>query len=207
MGTAVIDTFQRYELYFKQEPSGDDSYVYFDGQTQQVVNGQLGTWETGGLAPGIYTIRLRVVKADGNYAEFFVPNVSVNQGPASTPTPDQPTPTPIPTATFTPVPQPTPVIAEVEQPDLGETATPEPSPEAVALAPSESEAGGQPAPENAAPESTGNSVTRAISETFGLDKLRAQFFRGVRYSAAAFLIVAALFIGRKLIEWALTQYR
>ncbi len=119
MGTAVIDPFQKYELYYKLEPSGDDAYIYFTGGTSPVVNGQLGTLNAAAFAPGIYTLRLRVVKLDGNYAEFFTPNVSINQGPAATPTPDEstePTPTPIPTATFTPAPQPTPAVGAVAQP-------------------------------------------------------------------------------------------
>ena len=85
------------------------------GGTSPVVNGQLGTLNPAGFAPGIYTLRLRAVKLDGNYAEFFTPNISINQGPVETPTPDEPTeptPTPIPTATFTPAPQPTPPLWE-----------------------------------------------------------------------------------------------
>jgi hypothetical protein len=79
-GTAVIDPFQKYELHFKQEPSGNDAYIYFYGGTSPVANGQLGVWQAGGLPPGTYSLRLRVVKQDGNYAETFVPNLSVNQG-------------------------------------------------------------------------------------------------------------------------------
>ncbi len=205
MGTAVIEPFQRYELYYKLEPSGDDSYVYFDGQTQQVVNGQLGVWQTGDLAPGIYTLRLRVVKTDGNYAEYFVPNISVNQGPPPTPTSDQPTPTPIPTATFTPVPQPTVAVAAVEQPDLGETPTPEPTPAPIALSESQAqEASSAPSAEQAGQE---NSFTRELGQALALDRLRAQFFKGVRLSATAFLLAAALLLGRRLLAWALTQFR
>ena len=81
IGTAVIDPFQKYELHFKLEPSGDDAYVYFTGNTVPVQNGPLGVWQTGGLPAGIYSLRLRVVKNDGNYAEFFAQNISVNQGP------------------------------------------------------------------------------------------------------------------------------
>ena len=42
IGTAVIDPFQKYELHYKQEPSGDDAYIYFAGGTSPVINGQLG---------------------------------------------------------------------------------------------------------------------------------------------------------------------
>src|SRR3954467_4543087 len=47
MGTAVIDPFQKYELHFKLEPSGDDACIYFAGATTPVQNGQLGVWQTG----------------------------------------------------------------------------------------------------------------------------------------------------------------
>ncbi len=87
IGTAVIDSFQKYELHYKQEPSGDDAYIYFTGGTTPIVGGQLGVWAAGGLPPGNYSIRLRVVKQDGNYAEYYAPNVSVNQAaPSPTPT-------------------------------------------------------------------------------------------------------------------------
>ncbi len=153
MGTAVIDPFQKYELHYKPEPTGDDAFIYFDGNTVQVTNGQLGTWRAAALPPGIYSIRLRVVKADGNYAEFPVSNLSVNQGAAPTPTEavtnsltitttatvdplnaGQPTETPIPTLTFTPGPQPTTVVGQVTQPQVeGSLSTSTPTAPAVAL--------------------------------------------------------------------------
>ncbi len=144
MGTATIDPFQKYELHYKLEPSGDDAFVYFDGGTAEVINGQLGIWRAAGLPPGIYTLRLRVVKQDGNYAETLAPNLSVNQGPAGTPTPDlsaTPTITPtssVPTPTFTPAPSPTPAIGAVVQPQLGQDAaapTPIPAPDVNAAQP------------------------------------------------------------------------
>ena len=36
IGTAVIDSFQKYELHYKQEPSSDDAYIYFTGGTLTV---------------------------------------------------------------------------------------------------------------------------------------------------------------------------
>ena len=102
-GTAVIDPFQKYELHYKLEPSGDDAFIYFFGATNPVIDGQLGVWQASSLPPGTYSLRLRVVKNDGNYAEYYAPNLSVNMGPAEPtpePTSSEPTPTPIPTATF-----------------------------------------------------------------------------------------------------------
>lgn len=229
MGSATIDPFQKYELHYKLEPSGDDAYVYFDGGTSEIVNGQLGIWRAAGLPPGTYTLRLRVVKQDGNYAEAWSPNLSVNQGPAGTPTPDlsaTPTITPtssVPTPTFTPAPSPTPAIGAVEQPQLSQ-----PAGAAPAAAPAESAGGGQPAPEVAstpavvqpgdlAPSQASaaaanvqatpaTSSTRALGEALSINHLRDQVFRGMRFSAALFLLALALYGGKKVFDWARRRY-
>src|SRR5688572_28422077 len=54
MGSAVSDQFQRYELHYKMEPSGNDAYIYFASSTSSISNGQLGVWSAGGLPAGIY---------------------------------------------------------------------------------------------------------------------------------------------------------
>jgi hypothetical protein len=218
-GTAVIEPFQKYELHYKQEPSGDDAYIYFGGGTTPVNNGQLGIWQAGGLPPGSYSIRLRVVKADGNYAEFFAPNLSVNQGPAPTPTSSEPTPTSIPTATFTPAPQPTPIVGAVQQPSVeGESALlPTATPAQVAAV-----EGGAPAAESAPaaadlaaaeggvtavlPADSGG-LTRELGEALAFDMLRERFWNGVRYSALFCFAIFALFGGKRLFEWVWTQFR
>lgn len=224
MGTAVIDPFQRYELYYKQEPSSDDSYIYFDGNTRPVTNGQLGVWQTADLPSGSYTIRMRVVKTDGNYSEHFARNLSVNQQPATstaTPTPDEPTPTvtpfetPIPIQGQTPVAQPTPIPVQVEQPDLGETPTVEPSPTGALVALGGDTQSGSPstvadaasvdAAAAAVEEESGNSFTQELGTALALDRLRERFFTGVRYSAGIFVIVFAIFAGKRLLEWTLSR--
>jgi hypothetical protein len=215
MGTAVIEPFQKYELHYKLEPSGDDGYIYFDGATTPVVNGQLGVWRASGIAPGVYTLRLRVVKNDGNYAEFFAPNLSVNQGPPPTPTPSEPTPTETPsepTPTFTPAATPTPSIGQVEQPQLEEpTPTNTPAPVAVA-APNQNSSIQSAAPNSSAGvivnpgETTVSSATRDLGEALSLDRLREQFFTGMRYSAAIFLAVFLLIGGKRLFSWARRRY-
>ena len=200
MGTAIIDPFQKYELYYKLEPSGDDAYIYFDGNTVPVVNGQLATWNAAALAPGVYSIRLRVVKLDGNYAEYFAPNLSVNQGPAPTPTSDQPTVTPIPSATFTPAPQPTPDVGDVAQPELEEEEAPllqptsTPASLAVVVNPQEPAAG-------AVEEEASGSLTRELGEALSLDRLSEFFYTGVRWSATIFFIILVFYGGKWLIGW------
>lgn len=216
LGTAVIDPFQKYELHYKQEPSGGDAFIYFAGGTAPVLNGQLGVWQAGGLPPGSYSIRLRVVKADGNYAEYFTPNLTVNQGavaPTASPTPaESPTPTP----TFTPAPQPTPVIGQVTQPQVeGEESSPTPA--AVAAL----DTGATPAPQKGIPTATplseaveaaanqpaeSDSLTRQLGEALGLERLRTQFFNGMRISAAIFIGFAALLAGKRLFEWVWRRY-
>jgi hypothetical protein len=228
IGTAAINSFQRYELYYKPEPSGDDSYIYFDGDTRQVTNGQLGVWQTGDFAPGLYTLRMRVVKADGNYSEHFVPNLSVNQQvetptPTPTETPSGPTATPIPIDTPTSVPQPTPAVVDVQQPNLGETppANPTPTAELVALgASADNNTGGN--ADTGSTTSVGVETTTGVEDTtategsvtgftaelgaaISLERLRERFITGVRYAAGIFLIVFAIFAGKRLLEWTLSR--
>lgn len=228
VGTAVIEPFQRYELYYKQEPSGDDAYIYFDGGTNQVVNGQLAIWRTSDFAPGTYSIRLRVVKTDGNYGEFFARDLVVNQSsiaPTSTLTPtltsSEPTPTPIPSATFTPGPQPTPIVGQITQPRLeGEspTLTPAaPSAGVAAVAPAPANASGATSgdtdntlfatPQDATPVEVTSSFTRDLGEAVALDRLRTFFLTGIRLSATLILGGVVLLAGKRLFGWFWTQYR
>jgi len=213
-GTASSESFARYELYFKQEPSGDESYIWFAGNTAQVFDGELGTWQTGDLAPGTYTLRLRIVRPDGNYGEFFARDLRVNlEAPTPTPTetPSGPTPTPISIDTPTPITQPTPVVVSVAQPDLAEP-TPTPTPELVALGSGSSGSDSQPAAAGepgitgaAAEASSGNAITRELSAAVSLDKLSSRFFTGARWAAGIFLIVFAVFAAKRLIQWALAR--
>ena len=222
LGTAVIEPFQKYELYFKQEPSGDDAYIWFAGGTAPVVNGQLGVWQASGLPAGQYSIRLRVVKNDGNYAEFFARDLQLNLEAVATPTttptetPAGPIPTPIPSATFTPAPQPTVALGEVTLPQAGAAPTDTPTPEPIAAVEAAQEqaasadaansggavvsADGQIA-DPAADEIESNSITRQLGEALAFTRLRTQFFNGVRYSAALFLVVGVIFLGKRVFSW------
>jgi hypothetical protein len=211
MGSAAIDPFQKYELYYKLEPSGDDAYIYFTGGTSPVVNGQLGTLNAAAFGPGIYTLRLRVVKLDGNYAEYFTPNLSINQGPAepeATPTSDQPTPTPIPTATFTPAPQPTPAVGAVAQPELDAPMVPSPTPTsatdeslAILVDPVQPSPGNSEAINVSPEEEVSGSLSRELGEALSLDRLSEQFYRGVRLSASIFFIIILFYVTKALVRW------
>lgn len=223
-GTAVHPAFQRYELYYKQEPSSNDAYIYFDGGNAQVTNGPLGIWRTGTLPPGVYTIRLRVVKNDSNYDEVVLNNVLIGQAaaeatPSPTPTSGEPTPTPIPTATFTPAPQPTPILGQVTQPQVeGDDPILAPTPiidTAVLTGTTDStnSAGEQSAntvfnaSAPAVSQEVNTGLTRELGEAVAVDRLRSFFFSGIRISAILILGSVVLLAGRRLVSWVWTQYR
>lgn len=224
-GSAVIEPFQKYELAFKREPNGDDAYSYFDGGTSQVVNGSLGIWHTAGLEAGIYSLRLRVVKLDGNYAEFYALNINVNQQgaatetPTVTTTPSEATPTPIPSATFTPGPSPTPNIGSVDQPQVVEDSlVPTDTPASVAAAVAEGPTNGQQSSSGVIvnPSNSTNGITsttassgigKAIGDAMSLDRLRNEFWRGVRISAAICILGLALVAGRQIYSWSRRRFR
>ena len=201
LGTAAGPQFARYELYFKLEPSGDEAFVWFAGETFEVNNGQLGVWHTGNLAPGIYTLRLRVVRPDGNYGEFFARNISVNQD-APTPTPDGPTPTPIPIDTPTPVPQPTVPPVEIVQPEIEEpTAEVTPSPAAPSQGNGGGTAQGQTSSEGQSIVPGASGSIGSLAEALSIDRMRERFFTGVRWSAGLFLLLGAVFAAKRLLQW------
>ena len=205
IGTATGSPFARYELSYKEASRGDEDYAYFGGETRQIVNGELGVWHTDVLAPGTYTLRLRVVRPDGNYGEFFVYNITVSRDPV-TPTPDEPTPTPIPIDTPTPYPQPTVAEVQVEQPHIEGPAD---EPTATPPPPSQSNGGGT--TEGQASSTNQSSIVQQpgilgdLGETLALDRLRDQFFTGVRWSAGLFLLLVAIFAAKRLLEWVIAR--
>jgi hypothetical protein len=137
MGSATHPAFQFYKVEFAREPvvGGDEVWSIIGAIVEQpVINGQLTVWDTRQVPDGSYSLRLRVVRIDGNYDEAFVRQVVVANAQPERPT-DTPTPafTPTPTVTPTPLP-PTPTIV-IEQPPRptervipGVTRTPLPTP-------------------------------------------------------------------------------
>lgn len=103
-GTAVHPDYLRYELAFYREANPGAGWIVFAEGSNQVVSGTLAVWDTtvgrevgSPVFPdGIYRLRLRVVRTDYNYDEYFVLNVLVSNS--------DPTPTPTITATVTAVP-------------------------------------------------------------------------------------------------------
>jgi hypothetical protein len=124
-GTATHPEFWKYEAAYGPEPNPGDQWVLIGAVHEtQVVDNVLETWDTTLLPDGNYSLRLRVVRRDGNYDEYFVREIAVaNAQPTDTPT--APAVTPTPTNTPTPLP-PTPTIV-IELPVLP-SPTPRPLP-------------------------------------------------------------------------------
>jgi hypothetical protein len=199
-GSALHPAFQRYELYFTVEP-GENWVFIGEARTNPVSNGVLGSWETGGLPDGNYSLRLRVVRQDGNYDEGFARNIVVANTTPPTPIPtDTPAfdaeatlPPPI-ESVVTPTPAATPTPALVEQPEIP-TPTPRPSPTVTPEQASEGVAADTGSPGSAA--EAGSSLT----EAFETSALQSSFVRGASLAAAIFLAVGAFFGVRRLLTW------
>jgi len=123
LGRATHPQFQFYKVEFAREPVVGEAWTIIGAiHQQQVTDGQLEMWDTSQIPDGSYTLRLRVVRLDGNYSEYSAMQVVVaNAQPTETPTPAAPAvvATKRPTVTPTPLP-PTPTIV-IEQPVVTNT--------------------------------------------------------------------------------------
>ena len=100
LGSATHPQFQFYKVEFAREPVTGDNWAIIGAiREQQIVDGQLEAWDTTQVPDGSYSLRLRVVRLDGNYSEYTLVQVVVaNAQPTETPTPAA---SPIPTITPT----------------------------------------------------------------------------------------------------------
>lgn len=179
-GTATHPRFWKYEVHYAPEPNPTDQWAILGIHEAQVIDGRLETWDTSQVPDGTYSLRLRVVRTDGNYDEYYVRQISVaNAQPKETETP---TTTPTPAATSTPLP-PTPTVI-IEQPP---TATPRPTP-------TPGPAGVTPEP----PTETGLNITAQ-----GLSKA---FLYGAGGTIGLFLLMGILTTLRRLISWLIAQF-
>jgi hypothetical protein len=139
-GSATHPQFQKYEIHFGTEPNPGDQWTPIAGSpfTVPVVQGRLGLWDTTIIPDGIYSLRLRLVRLDGNYDEYIVRGIQVLNTqptetpiPAATPTPAEPTDTPAPTVTIVigvpTVSSPTPRPTSTDIPTAVPSDTPEPA--------------------------------------------------------------------------------
>lgn len=203
-GTAFDPNFLRYELAFRHTTS-PEWIVFFQGD-QTVSEGTLAIWdttvgrETNPIFPdGIYQLRLRVVRTDYNYAEFFLTNIIVSNDeptPTETPTTDEITPSPVADEGFLGTSQPANVIL----PSLTPFPTPLPRATPIDAIPVSGEGSGQEADE----ESGG-----IIGQLFSVDtsSLGRAFWRGVFLVALVFagLAVYLLFRGGFRRLWRIVQ--
>ncbi len=127
-GTAVIDNFQRYEIYLIPD-GGLVQRIWLTTVEHGVVDGPLFEWFTPPYPDGRYSLQLRLVTQTGDYRDYYTTSIYlVNQArihatadarataaaaatltatarpPGATAEPTEPpTPTPTPTATATPL--------------------------------------------------------------------------------------------------------
>ena len=96
-GTAVHPDYLRFELSFMYLDAPNPEWIVFAEGSEPVINGTLAIWDTevgrnvnAAIFPdGRYQLRLRVVKTDYNYDEFFLTEIVIaNDGPTPTPTLD-----------------------------------------------------------------------------------------------------------------------
>jgi len=192
-GTATHPDFWKYEVHFAPEPSAGDQWSLIGSVHEApVVDGVLEVWDTTTVPDGTYSLRLRVVRRDGNYEEYFVRQLLVaNAQPTETPTPEI---SPTPTDTPTPLP-PTPTVV-IELPVIP-TPTPRPTPTSTP--------GGVP-PTSASKEGGLFNLGRLTSQ-IDLRSMGRAFVLGVEYALAAFVAVGAFFTIKRFLGWLWARIR
>lgn len=202
-GTAVHPDFLRYEIAFRQDFNPAADWIVFAQGDRPVVEDTLAIWDTtvgGEAAPvfpdGRYRLRLRVVRNDYNYDEFFVTDLFVANGnltPTVTPTI---TPT-ISTAVETPISST--AVAATLQAETGilPTLTPFPTPSPLAT-PVDSPLGPT-VPGGGASDEGGGLLDRLARIDFGL--FGRAFWFGVTIVAYAFVGLAIYLLLRALLRW------
>jgi hypothetical protein len=197
-GSAADSSFLRYELAFLQNANSGAGWIVFAEGSQAVNDGVLAIWDTtvgrSAGAPvfpdGSYQLRLRVVKQDYNYDEFFVSGVTVsNAGP---------TPTPTGQATRPPAAQPTIGSAEstpFQQPAVPVTLTPFPSP--TPRATRATSVG--PALDNTVDQADSGLLAQIGAFDFG--RLGDAFATGVKIAFGLFALLAVYLLIRGTLRW------
>ena len=170
-GTAFHPEFSFYKVEYAPgvNPRDDQWILIGSTHTTPVQNGLLETWHTQGLVPdGTYSLRLRVVRRDGNFDEDIVSQITVaNAVPTETPTPAA---TPTPTKTSTPLPPTPTIVIEVPVVVTAEPATPSPGPR----------------------------PTPSSSASFSLDRIVSSMCWGGGVALGLFLLVGFLALVRQL---------
>ncbi|MCP4356541.1 MAG: hypothetical protein GY796_00790 [Chloroflexi bacterium] len=195
VGTAVHPNYLRYELAFLQEVRPEAGWIVFAEGTSPVNEGVLAVWDTAVgwnvgapvFPDGRYQLRLRVVKTDYNYDEYFVTDITIsNSGPTPTPTPDETAVAVTATAAALQSSQPTAASGgSFQQPTPLPSLTPFPTltplPTAVSRA------------TPAQPDTTAETDGGVIGQIEAVDTRRfaEAFWGGVKLTAALFALLAA----------------
>lgn len=117
-GTALIENFRRFDLHIAEW--GSEDWLWLTSSREILRNAPLYLLDTTKYRDGIYELRLRALRDDGNYTEMFVRQLEIRNA-------NPPTPTPFINALGTPITQPeSPVVP---------TLTPTPVPEFVSFIP------------------------------------------------------------------------
>lgn len=194
-GTASLGgEFQYYKL--EVAPAGTDAWGGLGGEVrQQVVNGQLGVWDSAAAPDGSYTFRLRVVDPTGNYCEALVTNVRVQNGAPPSPTqPAEPSATPTPAETEAPPIQnavPTPIT-----PAAGSTGNLTPTPARTATAVTNGDSTDAPEPGLNLGIDLGGIVDAAREWVTALTRT---FLFGVLAMGAIFFLIGVIFFVRRVL--------
>ena len=200
-GTATDPDWLRYELAFRPEFAANDDWIVFADGDQPIIASTLAIWDTtvgrntgSPIFPdGSYRLRLRVVRTDFNYDEYFVTNITISNDEAT------PTPTMTPTETIEgaavfPTTAPNHTPAPFQQPTTIPTLTPFPTPSPL---PTSANAPlGPDIPEN---DSSGGILAQL--ENVEVGRFTTAFWLGAKWVAILFGLGA----GYLLLRWLLRR--
>lgn len=183
-GTASDSQFDHYELAWAPQ-SAPDNWQTIANVQNQVVNGSLGAWETSQLQPGVYMLRLRVVRGEDRFVETFVRDLSVNQG------------TPTPTATRT-----APVGPTIPPPPSSGTAAATPT-VVIAQPPTSTPQVATTKPGAASVSTPGSARPSGIQFNLASFQEATQqaFCSGVLYTLLIFLVWGIVVGAREIVRW------
>lgn len=121
-GTVVVPDFSHYEIQYGLSNNPQAWAPVTDRITMELRDARLAVWDTRGLSPDVYTVRVIAFNRAGT--AFEARAVVKVIGPTETPTP---TPTATGTATPTPTITATPTVTPTPSPTVSPTPSPTPS--------------------------------------------------------------------------------
>jgi hypothetical protein len=203
-GTARDPNFLRFEIAFFQETSPAAEWIVFAQGDQPVMEGTLALWDTtiGGeenpvFPDGRYQLRLRVVRTDYNYGEYYVSGLEISNYSAT------PTITPtLPSEASTPTLPPGTALAATLQAgaEALPSLTPFPTPSPLAT-PVNNSFGTEITTEEEEPGGLFGQLSKIDVSRFG-----SAFGLGARIVVYAFISLGAYLVLRRLIRWLRRQF-